>query len=163
MKNRCEELWENQKVQKNHLRILTNVDYTHCHGVVRRDLKLGNLICCNQDSDSKIMISYFRLSKVKDSGVMAKACCTSGYFAPEVLSRKPYGKAVDVWSIGVIAYILLCGYPPFYDENDANLFAQIVKGDSEFDSPYWDDIFTYAKGFVSHLICVNPNKRYTCA
>lgn len=63
-----------------------------------------------------------------------------GYVAPEVLQQKPYGKAVDVWSIGVIAYILLCGYPPFYDESDANLFAQIIKGEYEFDSPYWDDI-----------------------
>lgn len=50
------------------------------------------------------------------------------FIAPEVLAQKPYGKAVDVWSIGVISYILLCGYPPFYDENDANLFAQILKG-----------------------------------
>lgn len=57
--------------------------------------------------------------------------CFLFYFsAPEVLAQKPYGKAVDVWSIGVISYILLCGYPPFYDENDANLFAQILKGKS---------------------------------
>lgn len=62
--------------------------------------------------------------------------CSSVIFvialAPEVLAQKPYGKAVDVWSIGVISYILLCGYPPFYDENDANLFAQILKGGSRF-------------------------------
>ena len=57
--------------------------------------------------------------------------------APEVLAQKPYGKAVDVWSIGVISYILLCGYPPFYDESDANLFAQILKGKEEKQDLYW--------------------------
>ena len=82
--------------------------------------------------------------------------------APEVLAQKPYGKEVDVWSIGVISYILLCGYPPFYDENDANLFAQILKGEYEFDSPYWDEISDSAKDFISHLMCVNVEKRYTC-
>ncbi|KAF2975972.1 hypothetical protein EK904_012700 [Melospiza melodia maxima] len=60
--------------------------------------------------------------------------------SPEVLAQKPYSKAVDCWSIGVIAYILLCGYPPFYDENDSKLFEQILKAEYEFDSPYWDDI-----------------------
>jgi calcium/calmodulin-dependent protein kinase I len=99
------------------------------------------------------MISDFGLSKMEDSGVMATACGTPGYVAPEVLAQKPYGKSVDVWSIGVIAYILLCGYPPFYDENDANLFAQILKGDFEFDSPYWDEISDSAKDFIRHLIC----------
>lgn len=75
-----------------------------------------------------------------------------------------YGKAVDVWSIGVIAYILLCGYPPFYDEdgNDDNLFAQIMRGEYEFDSPYWDNISEPAKDFISNLICVDPKKRFTC-
>lgn len=80
----------------------------------------------------------------------------------KVLAQKPYGKSVDVWSIGVIAYILLCGYPPFYDENDANLFAQILKGDFEFDSPYWDDISDSAKDFIRHLICGN-NIFFLCA
>lgn len=71
---------------------------------------------------------------------------------------------MDVWSIGVIAYILLCGYPPFYDEdgNDDNLFAQIMKGEYEFDSPYWDNISEPAKDFISHLICVDTKKRFTC-
>lgn len=126
------------------------------------DLKPENLLYYSPDEDSKIMISDFGLSKMEDSGIMATACGTPGYVAPEVLAQKPYGKAVDVWSIGVIAYILLCGYPPFYDETDANLFAQIMKGEFEFDSPYWDEISDSAKDFISHLICVNPEKRFTC-
>lgn len=100
----------------------------HTSGVVHRDLKPENLLYHSPDEDSKIMISDFGLSKMEDSGIMATACGTPGYVAPEVLAQKPYGKEVDVWSIGVISYILLCGYPPFYDENDANLFAQILKG-----------------------------------
>ncbi|ENN77537.1 hypothetical protein D910_12149 [Dendroctonus ponderosae] len=114
------------------------------------------------DEDSKIMISDFGLSKMEESGIMATACGTPGYVAPEVLAQKPYGKAVDVWSIGVISYILLCGYPPFYDENDANLFAQILKGEYEFHSPYWDDISDSAKEFISRLMTVHVDQRFTC-
>ncbi|KAG9353268.1 hypothetical protein JZ751_017844 [Albula glossodonta] len=89
-----------------------------------------NLLYYSMDEDSKIMISDFGLSKIEGSGsVMSTACGTPGYVAPEVLAQKPYSKAVDCWSIGVIAYILLCGYPPFYDENDAKLFEQILKAD----------------------------------
>lgn len=142
--------------------ILEAVDYMHEQGVVHRDLKPENLLFYSPDDDSKIMISDFGLSKMEDSGIMATACGTPGYVAPEVLAQRPYGKAVDIWSIGVISYILLCGYPPFYDENDANLFAQILKGEFEFDSPYWDDISDSAKDFIRHLMCVNVEKRFTC-
>merc|ERR1711868_294302 len=133
----------------------------HEEGVVHRDLKPENLLYYSPDADSKI-ISDFGLSKMEESGVMATACGTPGYVAPEVLAQKPYGKAVDVWSIGVIAYILLCGYPPFYDENDANLFEQIKKAEYEFDSPYWDEISDSAKDFINHLMEKSPVKRYTC-
>jgi len=142
--------------------VLEAVDYMHEQGVVHRDLKPENLLYYCPDEDSKIMISDFGLSKMEDSGIMATACGTPGYVAPEVLAQKPYGKAVDVWSIGVISYILLCGYPPFYDESDSYLFAQILKGEFEFDSPYWDDISDSAKDFIRRLMCVDVNKRYTC-
>jgi len=142
--------------------VLSAVAYMHDQGVVHRDLKPENLLYYSPDPDSKIMISDFGLSKMEESGVMATACGTPGYVAPEVLAQKPYGKAVDVWSIGVISYILLCGYPPFYDENDANLFAQILKGEFEFDSPYWDDISEEAKDFIRSLMCVNVEHRLTC-
>ncbi|CAG5130318.1 unnamed protein product, partial [Candidula unifasciata] len=81
---------------------------------------------------------------------------------PEVLAQQPYGKEVDCWSIGVIAYILLCGYPPFYDENDAELFKQILKAQYEFDSPFWDEISESAKDFIRHLMCKEPKERYSC-
>ncbi|XP_071008996.1 calcium/calmodulin-dependent protein kinase type 1D-like isoform X2 [Oncorhynchus clarkii lewisi] len=119
--------------------VLDAVNYLHDMGIVHRDLKMEGT-----------------------GDVMATACGTPGYVAPEVLAQKPYSKAVDCWSIGVIAYILLCGYPPFYDENDSKLFEQILKADYEFDAPYWDDISDSAKEFISSLMEKDPQKRFTC-
>lgn len=143
--------------------ILQAVDFMHSEGVVHRDLKPENLLYYSPEESSKIMISDFGLSKTEDSGIMATACGTPGYVAPEVLAQQPYGKEVDIWSIGVIAYILLCGYPPFYDENDAELFRQILKAEYEFDSPYWDEISLSAKDFIRQLMCKDPKKRLNCS
>ena len=82
------------------------VDYMHDQGIVHRDLKPENLLYESPDEDSNIKVSDFGLSKVIDSGMMMTACGTPGYVAPEVLAQKPYGKEVDMWSIGVISYIL---------------------------------------------------------
>ncbi|KAK7149996.1 hypothetical protein R3I94_009344 [Phoxinus phoxinus] len=143
--------------------VLDAVNYLHSMAIVHRDLKPENLLYFNPQDGSKIMISDFGLSKMEGTGdVMSTACGTPGYVAPEVLAQKPYSKAVDCWSIGVIAYILLCGYPPFYDENDSKLFEQILKADYEFDAPYWDDISDSAKDFISCLMEKDPSKRYTC-
>jgi calcium/calmodulin-dependent protein kinase I len=141
--------------------ILEAVHYLHQMGIVHRDLKPENLLYYSEDEDSKIMISDFGLSKM-DVDQMATACGTPGYVAPEVLLQKPYGKEVDMWSIGVIAYILLCGYPPFYHESDQELFAQIMKGEYEFDSPYWDNISDSAKDFIRHLMEMDVKRRFTC-
>ncbi|KAI5614850.1 calcium/calmodulin-dependent protein kinase 1Db isoform long [Silurus asotus] len=144
--------------------VLDAVNYLHSLGIVHRDLKPENLLYFNPRDESKIMISDFGLSKMEGAAndIMSTACGTPGYVAPEVLAQKPYSKAVDCWSIGVISYILLCGYPPFYDENDSKLFEQILKAEYEFDSPYWDDISDSAKDFISNLMQKDPEKRFTC-
>ena len=142
--------------------VLSAVAYMHDNGVVHRDLKPENLLYHSTDDDSKIMISDFGLSKMEDTGIMKSVCGTPTYVAPEVLKNKSYGKSVDVWSIGVISYILLCGYPPFYDDNNTKLFTQILRAELEFDSPYWDEISDNAKDFIRHLICVDVDKRFSC-
>uniref|UniRef100_A0A8C6X1E0 Protein kinase domain-containing protein n=1 Tax=Naja naja TaxID=35670 RepID=A0A8C6X1E0_NAJNA len=142
--------------------ILDAVKYLHDMGIVHRDLKPENLLYYSLDEDSKIMISDFGLSKIEGRQCHVHSLGTPGYVTPEVLAQKPYSKAVDCWSIGVIAYILLCGYPPFYDENDTKLFEQILKAEYEFDSPYWDDISDSAKDFIQHLMERDPKKRFTC-
>ncbi|KAG7268246.1 hypothetical protein CRUP_036459 [Coryphaenoides rupestris] len=138
--------------------VLQAVSYLHQSGVVHRDLKPENLLYYSQDENSKIMISDFGLSKMIDHDIMSTACGTPGYVAPEVLAQKPYSKAVDCWSIGVIT---LCGYPPFYEETETRLFSKIMKAQYEFDSPFWDDISDSAKDFISNMMQKNPNMRYS--
>ncbi|XP_051004127.1 calcium/calmodulin-dependent protein kinase type 1G [Acomys russatus] len=142
--------------------VLSAVKYLHENGIVHRDLKPENLLYLTPEENSKIMITDFGLSKMEQNGVMSTACGTPGYVAPEVLAQKPYSKAVDCWSIGVITYILLCGYPPFYEETESKLFEKIKEGYYEFESPFWDDISESAKDFICHLLEKDPNARYTC-
>uniref|UniRef100_A0A3P9LXB4 Calcium/calmodulin-dependent protein kinase IGb n=2 Tax=Oryzias latipes TaxID=8090 RepID=A0A3P9LXB4_ORYLA len=141
--------------------VLQAVSYLHQNGIVHRDLKPENILYYSQDEDSKIMISDFGLSKMTDTGIMSTACGTPGYVAPEVLAQKPYSKAVDCWSIGVITYILLCGYPPFYEESETKLFSKIMKAQYEFDSPFWDDISESAKDFIRNMMQKTPSMRYS--
>ncbi|OCT94288.1 calcium/calmodulin-dependent protein kinase type 1G [Xenopus laevis] len=142
--------------------VLSAVKYLHDNGIVHRDLKPENLLYLTPDDNSKIMITDFGLSKMEESGIMSTACGTPGYVAPEVLAQKPYSKAVDCWSIGVITYILLCGYPPFYEETESRLFEKIREGAYEFESPFWDDISRSAKDFISCLLEKDTKKRYNC-
>ncbi|XP_051789287.1 calcium/calmodulin-dependent protein kinase type 1D [Erpetoichthys calabaricus] len=142
--------------------VLDAVNYLHELGIVHRDLKPENLLYDTPFEDAKIVIGDFGLSKMLDQGVLSTACGTPAYVAPELLEQMTYGNEVDCWAVGVISYILLCGYPPFYDENDTKLYKQIVKVEYEFDSPYWDDISESAKDFIRHLLQKDPAMRYTC-
>merc|ERR1719240_782885 len=113
--------------------------------------------------DAEVKITDFGLSKAFDaqSQVMQTPCGTPGYIAPEVLRMKGYDKSCDVWSLGVIVYILLCGFPPFYADNDAQLFERIKKGQYEFLRPYWDPVSDTAKDFIRGMLKVNPKERKT--
>lgn len=88
-------------------------------------------------------------------------CGTVGYTAPEIVKDERYSKSVDMWAMGCVLYTLLCGFPPFYDESIEVLTEKVAKGQFTFLSPWWDDISKSAQDLISHLLAVDPEKRYT--
>ena len=106
------------------------------------------------------LAKYKSLKEIATQG-MKTACGTPGYVSPEIVMNVHYTSKTDLWSLGVIAYILLCGFPPFYSESTHQLYAQIKAGDYSFPSPYWTDISSSAKDLIRHLLCVDPHKRYS--
>lgn len=120
---------------------------------------LSPFVVCCQITD--FGLAKYRSGTGAKSDEMTTACGTPGYVAPEVLKNEKYGKQVDLWSLGVILYILLCGFPPFYHESTAALYKQIKKGEFDFPAPYWSNISDSAKDLVRKLLTVDPAQRYT--
>ena len=147
-------------------KFVTALEYLHDKNIVHRDLKPENLLLKSPDQDTEVKLADFGLSKVLGQEVMMQtACGTPGYVAPEILqtSDTGYGKEVDMWSVGVITYILLCGFPPFYNENVAQLFESIIKADFDYPSDYWDHISDDAIDFIDNLLIPDPAKRMTAS
>lgn len=143
-------------------KIVQSIKYLHKLGIVHRDLKPENLLYQSPHDDAAIKITDFGLAKIANGELLLKtACGTPNYVAPEVLLNNGYGPAVDMWSIGVILYILLCGFPPFYSENTPDLFDQIIHGKYDFPSPYWDRVSSQAKDLIKNLLQVDPQIRFT--
>ncbi|KAM7216540.1 serine/threonine-protein kinase [Rhypophila decipiens] len=109
----------------------------------------------------QIKIADFGLSKVVWDTQTMTPCGTVGYTAPEIVKDERYSKSVDMWALGCVLYTLLCGFPPFYDESIEVLTEKVAKGQYTFLSPWWDDISKSAQDLISHLLCVDPEKRYT--
>jgi len=134
--------------------------YCHSMGIAHRDLKPENLLYSSNDPDAIIKITDFGLAKVMNGDLMTTACGTPGYVAPEIIEGKGYENSVDYWAIGVIIYVMLCGFPPFSEDTNEKLFEMIKKGSYEFPSPQWDDISSYAKDLITNLLQVDPKKRF---
>jgi len=143
-------------------KIVSAIDYLHKQNIAHRDLKPENLLVKSIEDDTEVKIADFGLSKIIDKDkMMQTACGTPGYVAPEVLNAEGYDKEVDMWSVGVITYILLCGFPPFYSESVPEVFEQIMKAEYDYPEEYWDEISAEAKDFIDHLLVVDVSKRLT--
>eukprot|EP00516_Mucochytrium_quahogii_P009815 CAMPEP_0203775320 /NCGR_PEP_ID=MMETSP0099_2-20121227/5994_1 /ASSEMBLY_ACC=CAM_ASM_000209 /TAXON_ID=96639 /ORGANISM=" , Strain NY0313808BC1" /LENGTH=504 /DNA_ID=CAMNT_0050673941 /DNA_START=254 /DNA_END=1768 /DNA_ORIENTATION=+ len=147
-------------------KIMRAIRTLHRRNILHRDLKPENLVFASEADDAEVKITDFGLAMVMDwEDVHQTVVGTPNYVAPEVVSINPrrplYGPACDVWSMGVILYILLVGYPPFYHDNVRELFKQIRRGAYEFHKEQWENISKEAIDLVEKMLVVDPKKRLT--
>ncbi|XP_028827432.1 calcium/calmodulin-dependent protein kinase type II subunit beta isoform X25 [Denticeps clupeoides] len=143
--------------------ILDSVCHIHQHDIVHRDLKPENLLLASKCKNAAVKLADFGLAiEVQgDQQAWFGFAGTPGYLSPEVLRKEAYGKPVDIWACGVILYILLVGYPPFWDEDQHKLYQQIKAGAYDFPSPEWDTVTPEAKNLINQMLTINPAKRIT--
>jgi len=156
----------NEKEARDVCKILFEaIGHCHSHDVAHRDLKPENLLLRAEDNDSEIKIADFGFAKkvLAPDSLLTEQCGTPGYVAPEVLKGVPYDTKADMWSLGVIIYILLGGYPPFIEDNTRELFRIIRKGKYEFHEEYWGSVSADAKDLISCLLTVSPGKRLSAS
>ncbi|XP_059909919.1 calcium/calmodulin-dependent protein kinase (CaM kinase) II beta 1 isoform X5 [Gadus macrocephalus] len=143
--------------------ILDSVHHIHQHDIVHRDLKPENLLLASKCKNAAVKLADFGLAIEVQGEQQAwfGFAGTPGYLSPEVLRKEAYGKPVDIWACGVILYILLVGYPPFWDEDQHKLYQQIKAGAYDFPSPEWDTVTPEAKNLINQMLTINPAKRIT--
>ncbi|EPY53453.1 CAMK/CAMK1 protein kinase Cmk1 [Schizosaccharomyces cryophilus OY26] len=140
------------------------VKYLHENGIVHRDLKPENLLYRSKDPESELLIADFGLSQFYDDSqyyMLMTACGTPEYMAPEIFRRVGYGKSVDIWSIGVITYFLLCGYSPFVRSSQVEVIEAILANNYGFHEAYWSGVSSIAKDFIRKCLEDDPAKRLT--
>ncbi|KAF8728776.1 hypothetical protein HU200_018054 [Digitaria exilis] len=143
--------------------ILSVASFCHLQGVVHRDLKPENFLFLSKDENSALKVIDFGLSDfVKPDERLNDIVGSAYYVAPEVLHRS-YGTEADMWSIGVIAYILLCGSRPFWARTESGIFRAVLKAEPNFDETPWPNLSAEAKDFVKRLLNKDYRKRMTAA
>jgi len=141
---------------------LETMAHMHENNVVHRDLKPENLLLTSAEDNADLKIADFGFAKkITELLPNETACGTPGYVAPEILRGDPYGAEVDIWSMGVIIYVLLAGYPPFYDEDQKKLFKKIKEGKYYFHDDYWSSVSPEAMDLIRKMLCVKQTERWT--
>ena len=138
------------------------LNYCHSNNIVHRDLKPENFLFVSKDDDSDLKIIDFGLSKIMNGGKLQRMKTRAGtpyYISPEVLAGN-YDVSCDMWSAGCMMYILLCGYPPFYGDDNNEILAMVQKGKFDYDGEEWDDVSNDAKDLINKLI-TKPERRLT--
>ncbi|EPQ61318.1 Pkinase-domain-containing protein, partial [Gloeophyllum trabeum ATCC 11539] len=145
--------------------ILSGVKYLHEHDIVHRDLKPENILYRTKDPDSDIVIADFGIAKHLHSATeqLTSLAGSFGYVAPEVLNKTGHGKKVDIWSTGIITYVLLCGYSPFRSDDAKELIRETTAARVEFHERYWKNVSEEAKDFIRYLLNSNPAERPSAA
>lgn len=140
------------------MEMLLAVNYLHAHGIVHRDLKLENFLYENSGKDARLKLIDFGFSKVWDPKTLMKASCGSvSYVSPDVLKGN-YTNKCDMWSYGVIVFMLLSGYPPFYGTEN-QMFSKIKEGKYYMREDRWSKVSPVGRSFVRELLVVNPEWR----
>ncbi|KAJ1667667.1 Calmodulin-dependent protein kinase cmk2 [Coemansia sp. RSA 1813] len=141
-----------------------SIAYLHKHNIVHRDIKPENFIFLDESHDAPLMLADFGIARImkSDDEVLNTMCGSFGYAAPEILLRQGHGKAVDIWSLGVVTFSTLCGYSPFWRFESPNALITAMQSDNiEFDERFWWGISDYAKDFIRRCLRANPDDRMT--
>ena len=142
--------------------IATAMYYLHSFGIAHRDLKPENILMCDNSNESELKIVDFGLSKIiGPNETSLDPFGTLSYVAPEVLLQKPYGKEVDLWSLGVIVYLFLSRVLPFDDDDDKEIARQTIYDPPDFNFPPWEKVSPHGKDLVKKLLEKNRHKRPT--
>eukprot|EP00658_Telonema_sp_P-2_P007369 TRINITY_DN12746_c0_g1_i1.p1 TRINITY_DN12746_c0_g1~~TRINITY_DN12746_c0_g1_i1.p1 ORF type:complete len:279 (-),score=96.69 TRINITY_DN12746_c0_g1_i1:300-1136(-) len=144
-------------------RVIEGVVHLHQRNIIHRDLKPENILLVDPEEDTQCKVADFGLSKLFPENLQQletrTLCGTPGYVAPEVLNRLAYGVKIDVWSLGVITYIVLAGFPPFPLDMATNSVAKVKSANYTFPSQHWDGVSEAAKDFIRKMIVVDVNER----
>lgn len=142
--------------------VLNGLEYLHEHDIVHRDMKPENLLFKTPESNADLVICDFGIAKTSSqTSALETVCGSPGYVAPEVLTQKGYGSAIDMWAVGVITYTLLCGYQPFQAEDQVELIDEITHARYDFHERYWRNISMEGKDFIRALLTLDDKKRLT--